>query len=261
MTATRPLVEMFIALDDLLERVDRTWWGAVVSHSRFPLIWDVNYARVDGPRPDLTLQEVRSALVPAVREAGVMHEHIVLFDPDGSPALLHELERSGSRLLWDTAMELPGPRHEEETGHRVKEVTVFDQAFWDSQRLAMAEFDVRDADVIEQLVAWERDLLVPFGKRWFAVREDGDIVGSAALVRHGEVGYIDNVVTFPRARRRGIAAAMVVRVAEEAFEDGATRMFLLADRPGPIRLYERLGFRSVGRIASSLRPLGATAGG
>jgi GNAT superfamily N-acetyltransferase len=253
MSALQPLVETFVALDDLLERVDQTWWGAVVSDSRLPLIWDANYARIEGPQPDLTLGEVLSALVPAMRANECRHEHIVMFDPDGSGALLLELGRAGHRVSWDTVMELKAPEPSDWPDHPVEEVTTFDEAFWGGQRAAMAEFDVTDAQVTEQLVRWERDLLVPFGKRWFVVRDEEGLAGFGALVRHGAAGYVDNVVTLPRARRRGVAGAIVRRVAFEGRLDGAERIFLLAEKPDPIRLYERLGFRRVGSIASSLK--------
>lgn len=250
-----PLVELFAATDDRLDRVNPTWWGAAVSDRRYPLIWDVNYARVEGARPDLTLDEVEEALLPALRESAAAHEHVVLFDPGGSARLLGELEARGHRIGWDTAMELHGPLPEPLPEHRVEEVVDADEAFWARQRDAFVHFDVTEPAALDQLVAWERDVLLPFGKRWFAVRVEDEVAGTGALLMHGATGYVDNVVTFPEARRRGVATAIVGRIVGEAREAGARRTFLLAEQPNAIRLYERLGFRSVGRVASSLRPL------
>ena len=68
------------------------------------------------------------------------------------------------------------------------------------------------------------------------------------------VGYVDNVATFPEARGQGYASAIVTRVVERALSAGASHICLFAD-PGAdavVRMYERLGFRGVGRVASTL---------
>jgi GNAT superfamily N-acetyltransferase len=137
----------------------------------------------------------------------------------------------------------------------VEEVTDPGEDFWALQREAFGEFEVTDPEAIGQLIAWERDLLMPFGKRWFAVRLGGEMAGFGALLVRDHVAYVDNVVTLPHARRRGVASAIVMRMREEAARADAERVFLLADRPDPIRLYERLGFRKAEEIASSLRQL------
>jgi len=63
------------------------------------------------------------------------------------------------------------------------------------------------------------------------------------------------VVTFPPFRRRGIARSIVGAMLREARAVGAAETFLFADQPGPVRLYEGLGFEVVQRVATSLAPL------
>ena len=77
----------------------------------------------------------------------------------------------------------------------------------------------------------------------------------AEVVSLGGVGYVDNVATLPHFRRRGIAAAVVDRMVREARTAGAEHVCLLADEPGPIRLYGRLGFDVTGRLVSSFGPV------
>jgi ribosomal-protein-alanine N-acetyltransferase len=69
------------------------------------------------------------------------------------------------------------------------------------------------------------------------------------------VGYVDHIVTFPDARRRGYAGAIVRRIAKEARRSNLDHLYLLVE-PGAdaIALYERLGFEAIGHIASTLRP-------
>jgi ribosomal protein S18 acetylase RimI-like enzyme len=77
----------------------------------------------------------------------------------------------------------------------------------------------------------------------------------AALLVLDGVGYLDQVVTFPRARRRGFATAIASRVIADARALGAERTFLLAEPDGEAaRLYERIGFRAVTQIASWISP-------
>ncbi|MGH2635965.1 MAG: GNAT family N-acetyltransferase [Actinomycetota bacterium] len=65
------------------------------------------------------------------------------------------------------------------------------------------------------------------------------------------VGYLDHVVTFPAARRRGHASALTRRAVTEARAAGAERTYLLAEPDGvAVPMYERLGFSRVTQIAS-----------
>jgi ribosomal protein S18 acetylase RimI-like enzyme len=70
-------------------------------------------------------------------------------------------------------------------------------------------------------------------------------------------GYIDNVVTRPAFRRRGVASATVTRAVEAARAGGDTAVFLFAEDGGkPQGLYERLGFRVQAKAIGFTQPLG-----
>jgi len=80
------------------------------------------------------------------------------------------------------------------------------------------------------------------GGSTFVAWEDGEPVAiSGSYIHEGAIGVL-GVGVVPRARRRGIGAAMTV-VAARAF-DGADMVWL---HPSPMaeRMYERLGFRRV----------------
>jgi predicted GNAT family acetyltransferase len=141
---------------------------------------------------------------------------------------------------------------------RVDEVLRFDARFWAAHRRSMRWFDITEEEVVEQLQAIEREVLIPAGRRWFAATaEDGDGIDAlaAALVLEG-VAYLDHVVTVPAARRRGLATALTRRAIVEASAAGATRVYLLAE-PGSVaaRMYERIGFGPVTPIASWISPI------
>jgi len=239
----------FTAADALLRRVRPTWWGAVVTDERFPDIYDLNYARVTAPAPDLGLDEVLDELRPALREGGSRHLHVVVLDPAGAPRLVEEARAAGHRISHDTVMEFRGPPPA--AGEGVEEADPADPRLWDVMRSAYREFDVTDQNVVEQLLRWNREVLAPAGRRYFLARRDGRVAGMGAVqVREG-VAYVDDVVTFPEHRRRGVASAVVRRLVREAAA-GAGATFLLADRPDPIRLYRAIGFEETGRLVSTL---------
>ena len=111
-----------------------------------------------------------------------------------------------------------------------------------------------DATVSEQLRRIEEETFSTEHKRWLGVRDDdGTIVALAALVQLEGVGYLDNVATFPEARGRGMATAIVSRAIELARGSGAEHVSLFADPDAlpVVQMYERLGFRDVGRLAST----------
>ncbi len=228
-------------------------WGFVVADDRFPALWDANCAVVTAPSPDLRLAVIREALRTAAQAPHARHEHIVLADPTRSPDLLSELRDHGGRIGWTTHMIHQGPPPPAKDGIAVEPCTDLDGSFWDQQRRAFRYFNVADGEAVEQLIELGR-LLATQGKRWWTARLRGTPVAFGALQIFGELAYIDDVVTFPEARGRGFASAIVTHLVEEATGSHAV-MLMTETGAGPAHLYERLGFRETGRTASSLRLL------
>jgi ribosomal protein S18 acetylase RimI-like enzyme len=255
MAGLEPLLRFWRALDSAFETVEPSWWGGVVADSRFPDIWDVNYARVETDDDALSLAEVESSLLPVMDRIGARHVHLVVFHPERLTALLSEASTRGDRLSWDTVMELRGEAPDAPSAIEVEEIDPHDPSFWPAYRVSLGEFRITEQDAIRQLVDIERDVLIPAGKRWFAVREARRAQALGSLMGMEGVGYVDHIVTFPDARRRGYAGAVVRRIAEEARRSNLDHLYLLVE-PGAdaIALYERLGFEAIGHIASTLRP-------
>ena len=239
------------ALDDRIARVEPTWWGAVVTEDRFPRVWDTNYARVDAAAADLRLAEIAPALLPALARVGTETFHVVTFHPEETTALLTELSTLGHAISWDVVMELTDPSGDV-APVPIQELTPGPE-LWDRVRASLELFGV-DPDVAPELVELDRALTVAGVKRWFGIRDgSGSLVSLAALVELEGVGYLDNVVTFPGARGRGFASATTTRIVEEARSAGAEHINLFADPDDTavVRMYQRLGFREVGRLAST----------
>ena len=251
MADLEPLLRFWRAHDDLFERTEARWWGAVVSDARFPAIQEPNYARVETRQP-VRLEEIEDALVPAIRASGSERSHVVIFHPEDQTELVAAASTRGDRIAWDLVM--AAGRDVEPTGE-VEEVSAFDASFWSVHRDSARLFDVTDDDTLDQLQAMERDVLVPAGRRWFTVLDRGRRVALAALLVLEGTAFIDHVVTFPEARRRGHAGALTRRLVSEAAAMGADRTFLLAEPEGDaVRVYDRIGFERVTHLASWLAP-------
>jgi ribosomal protein S18 acetylase RimI-like enzyme len=247
-----PLLRLWRAHDDLFERTETRWWGAVVSDARFPAIQEPNYARVETRQP-VPLEEIEDALVPAMRASGSERAHVVIFHPEDQTELVASAGTRGDRIAWDLVMVAAG--RDVEPAGEVEEVTAFDRAFWSVHRDSARLFDISDDGTLDQLQAMERDVLIPAGRRWFAVADGGRRVALAALLVLERTGFIDHVVTFPDARRRGHAGALTRRLVSEAAAMGADGTYLLAEPEGDaVRVYDRIGFERDTHLASWLAP-------
>jgi ribosomal protein S18 acetylase RimI-like enzyme len=244
----------------MFQRVEPTPWGAVVTDDRFPAISDANYARIDVASDEVHAEDVERALLPSLHTAGVTSTfHVVSFHPRETTTLLTQLSALGHRLTWDLVMDhqakadsiAPAP------SIRVEALTVGDEP-WTQLRESMALFGIEDGEALKQLVAIERTVLSPGGKRWFGVRNAaGSFDSFGALTVLGGVGYIDNIATFPHARGNGFAGAITAHITATAREHGAEHVCLFADpdTEATIRMYERLGFRPAGHLAAVRGPL------
>jgi ribosomal protein S18 acetylase RimI-like enzyme len=244
------LLALWRAHDSAFERAEPAWWGAVVSDRRYPAIHEANYARVEARAP-IRLAEI----VAGLGADADTRSHVVVFHPEEQTGLLAEAGTRGARLVWDVVMvrragSIDRPRAEPEVP--TEEVRRFDDGFWRAHAESVRLFDVEDPDTLDQLQALERETLIPHGRRWFVVRGDGGgPVAFAALLVIGDAAFLDHVVTFPGARRRGYAEALTRRALSEAAAAGAASTFLLAepDRPAE-RMYRRIGFEPVAHLSS-----------
>jgi ribosomal protein S18 acetylase RimI-like enzyme len=112
--------------------------------------------------------------------------------------------------------------------------------------------------VAGQLHQLERVLTSDGVKRWFGIRDErGTLVSLGALAQLEAVGHVDNVATFPRSRGRGLASAVTARIVTQARAAGAEHVCLFADPndASVIGMYERLGFREVGRLPATRGPI------
>jgi ribosomal protein S18 acetylase RimI-like enzyme len=248
-----PVLASWRELDGRFERVRATAWGAVVSDRRFPLIHDVNYARVEPIGRRLRFEEVRAELAGDLARARASNLHAVVFDPEHQTRLLSEASTGGVTLTWEILMARDADPCARRDDVRVGEIRSFGPTFWDAFRRSAREFGASDPSTVAQATALEAEVMLPAGRRWFTVRSAGRPAALGSLLAIGDGALIDHIVTFPSGRRRGFADAIVRTLCDEAALAGVRFAWLIADPDGPARrLYERLGFHEVAWIASFL---------
>lgn len=279
MPLSEPIRAFWYAYEARNPDVLRTPWGAVVSDARFPKIYDANHANILEPGPSVTLADVREPLRRRVRELRLTYEHVEVADLDAPcPATDELVAMHRGPLQPDVVMVYEGPLAHAARGARgeggavglddgevrVRPAGPDDPWFTEFQQacfLAYAEGQegiptlVVDEDVARQLAERGRIVEIPAGQRFFVGMVDEEPAGTTALVSLEGVGYLDNVVTLTRHRRHGVATATVTAAVRASLAHGDTTTFLLTDENGPARsLYERLGFRVVGRSTAFTLP-------
>jgi ribosomal protein S18 acetylase RimI-like enzyme len=78
---------------------------------------------------------------------------------------------------------------------------------------------------------------------------DGEAVSTTAIVMGADAVGVYNVATVPEQRRRGYGEALMRHAVEEAQRKHGVEQVILQSTPAGYKLYERMGFRTVTRVA------------
>jgi ribosomal protein S18 acetylase RimI-like enzyme len=118
-----------------------------------------------------------------------------------------------------------------------------------------AEFS---ADTEKQRTALKAILADPVKGKIFVAREGREVIAMASLLytistaEGGKAALFEDLVTAPEHRKRGIGAALLKHIIEQARAEGVLRITLLTDMQNERAqaLYRRLGF-----VGSPMRPM------
>lgn len=121
--------------------------------------------------------------------------------------------------------------------------------------LAASHALMRELFPPEDIYALETDALCAPGICFFTAREGDRLLGTGALAVCDGYGEVKAMFTAPEARGRGVAAALLRQIEDEARALGlaALKLETGAALQAAIRLYERAGFRRCG-IFGDYRP-------
>jgi ribosomal protein S18 acetylase RimI-like enzyme len=245
----------FIELGDerTVEQLVPSRYGPVFVDTRMPLVHDLNFLRADEPDGASAEELAEEAERVQGRTPSVRHRRVNV----PSESELARLEPAFAGLGWQRERFVlmvhrqPPERVGEAEIHEVDEPTI--RPLW--AEAIRTEPHGKDETLVHQILQHRRLALEALPTRLFAAAVEGKLVAHAELYSEGGTGQVENVVTLPDYRGRGLARALVLRAVETSREAGNDLTFLVADADDwPQRLYERLGFVRVGRYGRFLKP-------
>jgi ribosomal protein S18 acetylase RimI-like enzyme len=232
------------------ERLEPTPYGPVLVHSRLKRVHDLNFLRAENPG-DATATELAAEAERVQGAAGIAHRRVNV----RSEEQRERFEPQFVALGWEPQrfvlmVQRRGPdRPADDEVREVDEPTL--RALWAEG--IRDQPHGKDERLVQQILEHRRAVCKAMSTRLFAAEADGKLVAHTELYSEDGVGQVENVVTLPDYRGRGLARSLVLRAVAESHAAG-NLTFLVADADDwPQRLYERLGFETVGRYARFLK--------
>jgi ribosomal protein S18 acetylase RimI-like enzyme len=214
-----------------------TPFGTAVSSTETPLRQDSNYLLVDSTDAPAT------ELADAVRDLQL--RVVVVQDEETGTRLAVGFRSIGWQVHHHVVMvqrHAPGKQVDLSLTTEVS-----DSALHDFRRSGIVAAPWGSPELAEQVLRAKQLIGERMTARFFTVLDDTRPVAVTELYQDGKEAQVEDVVTLESHRNRGYASALVVRATEEARAAGATFVFLVAHADDwPRRLYERLGFETVG---------------
>jgi ribosomal protein S18 acetylase RimI-like enzyme len=240
------------ALDErTAERAEPTPYGPVLVHSRLNKVHDLNFLRAELPG-DASAEELAAETDRVQGRAGIGHRRVNLRDA----AAIARLEPQFVELGWkpERFVLMVHRRSPDRDGdapvREVDEPTV--RELWAEGIRTFPHG--QDEALVQQILEHRRLIAEAVPARFLVAEADGRLVAHTELYSLDGVGQVENVATLPEYRNRGLARALVVRAVELSRAQGNDLTFLVADAEDwPQRLYEKLGFETVGGYARYLR--------
>lgn len=251
-TTSRTELERLRALrSDQLERTtsrsEPFAHGTAFFTPEHPAKWDVNVLLVDRVAPELEAQALMDEAERLQGAAGLAHRRLEL--SEGGDRLRPDFDAAGwsiDHLLLMVAR--PGADRRGEAAHADAREVDFDRVRPLAERWQRDAASPGQPDQSVEVVDADADRARVESARMFLAERDEEPAAYALLLQVADgVSEIDQVYTAPEHRGAGMASAVVRAAMAAASERGDTLIYLLADAEDwPFRLYERLGFDTVG---------------
>jgi ribosomal protein S18 acetylase RimI-like enzyme len=232
--------------DRCAERILPFAFGRALFNDTYPRVWDLNLLRVDEPS-GATVELLAGEAERLHGQAG--HDHRRIAVEDEQPGA--DLEPAFRALGWQPEryifMAYRGPGERAAATRDVCEVDC--EAARPLRELVTRGEPWATDDEVVGMVLDADELRARQGRaRHFAAVVEGEVASAADLLSDGHTAQVEDVVTHPDFRGRGLASGIVLRAVEEALAAGHDFVFLVADDGDwPKELYARLGFAAIGR--------------
>ena len=219
--------------------------GVAFQRPDLPLIWDLNFIRVEELPSDASAARLAAA-ADRLHADGVAHRKIVIHGEQTAARLAPQFRELGWRMHRNLVMALrklrpPGRTHEVVEVERAS-IKASEREF------LLGEDPTAGDDKVEQILAISALTEQAVSMRSFATLDAGNATSWCELYSDGQTAQIESVCTLRARRGRGLAGAVVATAGRAALDSGHDLVFLLVDEDeGPVELYKRLGFHGIGR--------------
>jgi ribosomal protein S18 acetylase RimI-like enzyme len=208
--------------------------GVAYYNDELPLVWDVNFIRLDRPAVDLVGNVERL-------QAGQGHFKVLIEDPALVEAHGPELIGRGltRRGLVALARE-PGGRLDPD----VRELP-YEQVKAFRFEVHMEQLTPPRPEVADQVGRVHDRTHQLTGERWMVIHVDGEPAGHLIVYSHDGLAQIEDVGVLERFRGHGLARRLIEHALELVAPDHDTVFITAETDDWPQRFYRRLGFEHV----------------
>ena len=226
--------------------------GVAFQRPDLPLIWDLNFVRVEEVPPDTSASRL-AADADRLHADGVAHRKIVVHGERTAARMAPEFRELGWRIDRNLVMALRELRPPERAYVVVEVERASIKA--SEREFLLGEDRATSNDAVEQILAISALTEQAMNVRTFATLDEGSATSWCELYSDGQTAQIESVCTLRGQRGRGLASAVVATAAGAALDAGHDIVFLVVNEDeGPVELYRRLGFEGSGREVVFLKP-------
>jgi GNAT superfamily N-acetyltransferase len=208
--------------------------GVAYFNEELPLVWDVNFVRVDRETVDLAAAVERL-------QAGLGHRKVLIEDPLLVEAYAPDLigRGFGRRGLVALARE-PGGRLDPD----VREIP-YEQVKPFRFEIHMEQLVPPREEVADQVGRVHDRTHEVTGERWLVIHVDGRPAGHLIVYSRDGLAQIEDVGVLQRYRNQGLARRLIEHALELVAPDHDTVFICAETDDWPQQFYKRLGFEHV----------------
>jgi predicted GNAT family acetyltransferase len=227
-------------------------FGTVLVHERLGRVHDLNFLRADSPE-EASAGELAAETERIQGLIGLRHRRVTVMDRAESKRLKPGFLDLGWRTTAYAVMASRRPTEREADLSAVREAEPEElRPLW-AEGIRSAPF-AEDEEVVEQLVAAKDVVAAAVTTHYYVAEAGGEIAAYCEFYSSDGIGQFEAVMTREPYRNRGFASALVLKSLEQSRADGNALTFLIAlENDWPRKLYERLGFETVGLFDDFLK--------
>jgi hypothetical protein len=247
----RECLEFELRLDAAVsDEVGEHGWGRSFVCPSLPLLWDASWIVIDEPR--LGFAEIEALAEDVLGAAGVAHRTALVSDEAAGARVAAEAEAEPG---WEVErVHYMTLRHRPERESRVAVAELAIDAIPALRAELVREWVTEDGtrggeETVEQALTMAARYAGAVRDRWYAAPAGAEPAAACRLLQRDGIGQVEDVATLTRARRRGLAQAIVLAASAASRADRDRLTFLSADAADwPRLMYAKLGFEAIGTV-------------